>query len=208
VNIRSLFSQLFGAASEHLPIDDPEVAQMVRVMSRLQMHMQGPWRNAQMMGIRCEQQARGARGETLRCVEAMSGTCVACRRPVCLHHAAIVPDSGDLICFGCIGNAQQSARARANSGAASEGPAYSSGSPPPREEPGEDHDKLKRKFLRRLKLTGDPTEDEIRAAFRREAAKAHPDRAPADKRQKAHEKFVALGEARDWLLKHVGKRAA
>ena len=36
MNISNLLSQIFGAASEHLPIDDPEVAQMVRLMSRVQ----------------------------------------------------------------------------------------------------------------------------------------------------------------------------
>lgn len=202
MNLSSLFSQLFGAASEHLPIDDPEVAQMVRVMSRMQMHMQGPWRHAQQMGIRCEQHARDARGQVLRCVEAMSGTCIACRRPVCLHHSALVPESGDLLCFGCVGVAQQAAKARSTGQESHRQGAGSS------EATSDDHEKLRKKYLRRLKLTGDPTEDEIKAAFRREAAKAHPDRAPAEKRQKAHEKFVALGEARDWLLANTRKRAA
>lgn len=199
MNLQSLVSQLFGAASEHLPIDDPEVAQAVRVISRVQMHLQGSWRHAQRMGISCEQHVRNARGELLRCIDQMSGTCVACRRPVCLHHAALVPESGDLLCFSCVGVAQKVARERG----ASPGP-----QPGATEKPSEDFEKLRRKYLKRLKLSGDPTEEEIKAAFRREAAKAHPDRAPADKRQKAHEKFVALGEARDWLLEHARKRAA
>lgn len=205
MNISHLFSQLFGAASEHLPIDDPEVAQMVRVMSRMQMHLQGQWKQAQRMGISCEQHVRNPRGEVLRCVEPMGGTCVACRRPVCLHHCAIVPDSGDLLCFGCIGLSQKAARERGPAEPPKSGHAGSSSA---QAGEAEDFDKLRKKYLRRLKLSGDPTEEEVRAAFKREAAKAHPDRQPADKRQKAHEKFVALGEARDWLLEHMRKRAA
>lgn len=205
MNISHLFSQIFGAASEHLPIDDPEVAQMVQVMSRVQMHLQGQWKQAQRMGISCEQHVRNASGKVLRCVEAMAGTCVACRRPVCLHHAALVPGSGDLLCFGCVGLAQKAARER---GPAEPPRSGSSSSSSASEDDDEDFEKLKKKYMRRLKLSGDPTEDEIKAAFKREAAKAHPDRAPADKRQKAHEKFVALGEARDWLLEHTRKRAA
>ena len=206
MNISNLLSQIFGAASEHLPIDDPEVAQMMRLMSRVQMHLQGKWKQAQQMGISCEQHVRSPHGEVLRCVEAMGGTCVACRRPVCLHHCAIVPDSGDILCFGCIGLAQKGARER---GAAeppkpgAQGSSYGKS-----EDDDEDFEKLRKRYLRRLKLTGSPTEDEIRHAFKMEAAKAHPDRAPADKRMKAHEKFVALGEARDWLLEHLRKRAA
>ena len=206
MNVSNLLSQIFGAASEHLPIDDPEVAQMVRVMSRLQMHLQGQWRQAQRMGISCEQHVRNPRGEVLRCVEAMGGTCVACRRPVCLHHSALVPESGDLICFGCIGLAQKSARERGPAEPPKAGPQGSSYGKTG--DDGEDFEKLRKKYLRRLKLSGDPTEEEVKAAFKREAAKAHPDRAPADKRQKAHEKFVALGEARDWLLENMRKRAA
>lgn len=205
MNLSSIFSQIFGAASEHLPIEDPEVALTVRIMSRIQMHLQGAWRQARHMGIGCEQIVRSQTGATSRCSEAMAGTCVACRRPVCIGHAAIVPESGDLVCFGCIGVAQKSAKARGPQEASASGAgareAHSGDSE-------EDFDKLRRKYLRRLKLQGDPSEDEIKAAFRREAAKAHPDRAPADKRQKAHEKFVALGEARDWLLQHARKRAA
>lgn len=205
MNISHLFSQIFGAASDHLPIDDPEVAQMVRVMSRVQMHLQGRWQQAQRMGISCEQHVRSSRSEVLRCVEPMGGTCVACRRPVCLHHCALVPDSGDLLCFGCIGLAQKSARERATAEPPNSEPSSSRSSS---SSDAEDYEKLRKKYLRRLKLTGEPTEEEVKAAFKREAAKSHPDRAPAEKRKKAHEKFVALGEARDWLLENMRKRAA
>ena len=50
--------------------------------------------------------------------------------------------------------------------------------------------------------------DEIQQAFKREAAKAHPDRQPADQKDKAHKRFVELGTARDWLLERARKDAA
>jgi DnaJ-class molecular chaperone len=63
--------------------------------------------------------------------------------------------------------------------------------------------------MRRLKLAGEePTEEEIKAAFRREAAKAHPDRVPPEGRKAAHDKFVGLGEAKDWLLANKKRKAA
>ena len=214
MNFSGIFSQIFGQAADHLPIDNPEVAQAVRVLSKLQMHLQGKWRQAQHMGMHCEQHVRNQFGEHLRCVEPMSGTCAACRRPVCLHHSAIVAENGDLICFACIGVAQKVARAESTRGATdysepqgekakgNQGPKTQSGPSP------EDLEKLRKKYLKRLKLTGEPAEDEIRAAFRREAAKAHPDRAPAAQREKAHKTFVGLGEARDWLLQNLNKKAA
>lgn len=203
MNFSSLFSQIFGQAADHLPIDNPEVAQAVRLISKMQMHLQGPWRHAQHMGIHCEQQARSPLGDSLRCTESMAGTCVACRKPVCLFHAAVVPENGDLLCFSCVGVAQKAARSGANQKQAPNDYASSS-----KEPPREDEEKLRRKFMKRLKLTGDPSEAEIRAAFKREAAKAHPDRVPPEQRDRAHQKFVGLGEARDWLLANMRKRAA
>lgn len=206
MNFSSIFSQIFGQAADHIPIDNPEIAQAVRLVSKMQMHLQGSWRHAQHMGIHCEQHAAGAHGEPLRCVEPMAGTCVACRKPVCLFHAALVPESGDLLCFGCIGVAQRSAHV---TGGEKRGPKDYRGAPRgPSGAAPESDEKLRRKHMRRLKLTGDPTEADIRAAFKREAASAHPDKAPPEQREKAHEKFVALGNARDWLLANPKKRAA
>jgi len=216
MNFSSLFSQLFGQAAEHLPIDDPEMAQAVRILSKVQMHLQTNWRHAQRMGVHCELQVRGAHGDMLRCVEPMANTCVACRKPVCLYHSAAVPETGDLICFGCIGLAQQACaqnrtgRAPNDYGQPGNAPrgGASSGNGNARASAQEDEEKLRRKYMKRLKLTGEPTESEIKTAFKREAAKAHPDRVPPERRQKAHEKFVGLGEARDWLLANMKRKAA
>jgi len=211
VNIGELISQVLGRASDHIPFEDPEMQNAVRVLSRVQMHLYGSWKHAQQMGIPCQQRMRSRERGELRCVEPMAGTCVACRKPVCLHHSAAVVDSGDLICFGCIGNAQQVAQTQEGKASAASSDSYQrQGQSPPRPA-AEDEEKLRKKHLKRLKLTGEPTEEEIRAAFKREAAKAHPDAlgpASAEKKQKAHERFVALGEARDWRLSHVKKKAA
>ena len=216
MNFSSLFSQLFGQAAEHLPIDDPEMAQAVRILSKVQMHLQTNWRHAQRMGVHCEQQVRGPHGDMLRCVEPMANTCVACRKPVCLYHSALIPETGDLICFGCVGTAQRASagyrtgRAPNDYGKPGDAPRSNSESASnnARASAQEDEEKLRRRYMKRLKLTGEPTETEIKAAFKREAAKAHPDRVPPERRQKAHEKFVGLGEARDWLLANMKRKAA
>jgi len=208
VNLSGLFSQIFGQAAEHIPVDDPEIAQAVRILSKIQMHLQSTWRHGQRMGLHCEQQARGPHGDTLRCVEPMASTCVACRRPVCLFHAAIVPNNGDLVCFSCVGVAQSAAKARSTGRGATDYSKAGGSAESKKKASTDDEEKLRRRYMKRLKLTGNPTEDEIRSAFKREAAKAHPDRVPPERRQKAHEKFVSLGEARDWLLAHQGKKAA
>jgi len=119
----------------------------------------------------------------------------------------MVPESGDLICFSCVATAQRVAKESATSKGATD---YSQAgnSTKARTSGIDDSEKLRKKYLKMLKLSGSPTEDEIRTAFKREAAKAHPDRVAPERRQKAHEKFVALGQARDWLISDLNKKAA
>lgn len=204
---RDIFGQVMSQVSDHVQIEDPEMRLALRLHAKTQQHLQGSWGYAQKLGISCQQRVRGQDGQVLRCVEVMSSACVACRGPVCLGHGAVVFDSGDIICFACIGHAQSTVKQQ-DAQETRSGDSSGTGHGRQGTTPFEDEAKLRRKFLKRLRLTGEPTEEEIRMAFKREAATAHPDRVPADKKQKAHEKFVMLGEARDWLLARLRKKAA
>lgn len=202
-----LLGQVIGQAADRLPFDNPETQLRVRLLAKLQQHLSGQWKMAGRTGIACTLRQRDQHGRILKCVEPMAGTCIACRNPVCVHHAAPVLENGDLICFACIEFARQTRVKNGEQAPNGAGRDSERGTESAEERSASD-DELRKKYLKRLKLTGDPTDDEIKAAFRREAAKAHPDRAPADKKDKAHAKFVALGEAKDWLLKNCRKKAA
>lgn len=192
----ALLSLAVGQASRQFVGVDPTTTVVVRLAGRLQEHVFGRWREAAATRLPCAVRFQANNGAVAVCTESMIGACVCCRQPVCIEHANVSLSTGDPICFGCIELARQS---RASDPA---------GAPPPAQVNVEQERKLRRKYLRLLKLKGQPTEDEIRQAFKREAAKAHPDRQPAADKDKAHKRFVQLGTARDWLLERARKDAA
>ena len=98
------------------------------------------------------------------CANRAGIVCAACRRPVCLHHA-FLSAKGHAICWQCV-QAQQAA-------------CYGQAPPPPRPaaapRPPVDVEKRGR-ALRLLGLGEGATWDEVRAAHRTLAGRAHPDR--------------------------------
>lgn len=197
-----LVSQMLGQASRGFQHDDPQATFAVRMIGRFQEHLFGRWHMAQSTQLPCAVSFQNFHtGQVTPCHQPMAGTCAVCSQPCCLDHASVLIESGDLVCFGCIELAKQ-----AHAGGATAGPHRQQA--PPRGPNPEDQRKLRRKYLRLLKLKGEPTEDEIRAAYRREAAKAHPDKHPEDKKDQAHKRFVELGAARDFLIAQCQRRAA
>jgi len=188
----SLISQAVGQFSRQFSSQDPATTAAVRVLGLVQEHLFGRWAQAAQANIRCSVRFV-ASGRMTPCRERMAGTCVACGGPVCLGHSAVTIEGGDLVCYGCVEVARQ----------------VRIGQPPPKANESEEEERaLRRKYMRWLKLKGSPTEEEIKAAWKREAAKTHPDRMPADKREAAEKRFKELGHARDWLVARAQRRAA
>lgn len=202
-----IWGQLFGRgaaeAAQHLGSENPELQQSLHVLGRVQQHLHGKWLHLQRSRIACSIHLRHPARGLLRCTEPMIGPCMICERPVCLEHAAVVIESADAVCLGCIEAARQ------HRAAAPRGNNSAPHAAVDEDEEEEEQYLKKRRFLRRLKLRGTPTEAEINAAFRREAAKTHPDQAVGkQKKATAHKRFVLLGEARDWLIKNLHRKAA
>jgi len=191
----SLLSQVFGQASAAVVTQNPETTVAIRIIGRIQAHVFGRWRESQRQGIGCALHFAPP-GETgRRCGQPMIGLCSVCERPVCLGHCTIHVETGTPVCLGCI----ELARNVAARGSCSQAAPSSAGVDPA---------KLRRKYLRRLKLKGQPTEAEILAAFKREAARTHPDRATESRKAAATKRFKELGLARDWLLDELKHCAA
>jgi hypothetical protein len=183
--------QIFG--QQRSPDQEGYHAHAYRVLTRVQQLLAGPWRAAQSTQLPCAVHFRRGDGVLLRCTDPMTGACSVCRRPACLSHALVGLEKGELICLGCVEIARQHLGAPPD--------ARGSGT-------GEGFERLKRKHMRRLHLTDEPTEADILSAFKREAAKAHPDKQPDERKRQAHKRFVLLGESRDWLLDHLHRSAA
>jgi hypothetical protein len=187
---------MLGNVAQEFRTTDPVTDRFIRYLAMLQAQAFGRWSHVARSGVRCTVRFRPPGGPILDCTSPAIGGCVACQQPCCLEHS-MVSKAGEAICMACVYQLVSESKP------ASE--------PPPRvEQPDEDEsqDKLRRRYLRVLGLKGTPTPEQIRAAFRRKAAKEHPDRFPPDKRPAQEKKFKRLGEARDWLLKHLHREAA
>ena len=194
-SLENLLSRAFGQASAAVVTENPETTVAIRIIGCIQAHVFGRWREAQRQGIGCALHFVAPDSTGRRCGQPMVGLCSVCERPVCLNHCTIHVQSGTPVCLGCIELARQvTARggAQTATGTAS----------------GADIAKLRRKYLRSLKLKGRPAEAEILAAFKREAARIHPDRVPESRKEAATKRFKELGVARDWLLEQLQNRAA
>ncbi len=124
------------------------------------------------------------------------GACLCCKKPTCLEHSFISGDA-HAICFACV----RQAAPQANPHRAA---------PPPSPRADQQENEMRKKFLRVLGLKERPggvPDEEVRAAFKKLAAKHHPDRMrdPA-KREAAERKFKELNAAFQWLTKE--KKAA
>jgi hypothetical protein len=194
MNLPAFLSQMLGNAAQEFRTTDPTTDRFIHYLAQLQAQAFGRWAHVARSGVRCTVRFRPPGGPVLDCTSPGIGGCVACGQPCCLQHS-MVSASGECVCMACI------YKLVSGSKTASE--------PPPRVDPHpDDQDKLRRQYLRALKLKGNPSADEIRAAFKRRAADEHPDRFPPAKRRAQERKFKKLGQARDWLLKNLHQEAA
>ncbi|MHC4984850.1 MAG: J domain-containing protein [Planctomycetota bacterium] len=210
--IDELIGQFLGRAAQHVSqhagVEDPETKQALTVIGLVQQHFFGRWLPAQRTRVACAIRVNHPQHGPLRCAEPMIGACVACNNPICIEHASVTITTGDAICYACIELVRAQRAQQVGPIPAGHGP-YASGRAPAPEAKDDDFKKLRRKHMRTLGLKGDPTEEEIRAAFRTKAAASHPDKArtPAA-REKATKRFKKCGEARDWLIANVASSRA
>ncbi len=123
-------------------------------------------------------------------------TCDACEKPTCIHHAR-VDQHGDGTCYHCIADVisiKRSARVTGHKAPPGQDP----GAPPP-----DVRDEIVRRALAVLGLKPGASWEEVRAAHRKRAAAAHPDRARTEaERAKSEEKCKKLNAALAELSRH------
>jgi hypothetical protein len=122
-------------------------------------------------------------GQFEQCLAPAIGICGCCGAPVCLGHA-LIGQRADLLCTACLSDYVRIVSARANVA---------------RQAEPVDESMLRRAHLRTLGLRDGASWQAIHAAFRKKAARMHPDRAKPGKRAEAEAKFKALSAAYEWL---------
>lgn len=170
-------------------------------------------RAAAQQGLPCESTATDESGRRKPCPSGASGKCEACARPVCLAHCFLTW-RGDAICWECVNHTIQTMRLDPPQRPASQSPFGAGwqrppGAPgqgvPPGGRPPEDQAKAQRmreelaRSLQILGLKNGATWDEVNKAFRYFAANNHPDKAPAEMRAAAEERFKAVSAAYEFL---------
>lgn len=140
--------------------------------------------------IRCGHQYRNNR----QCDELSVVVCEVCGCPCCLRHASIALETADAICARCVSAAL---RRRIAEDAASGTTGRWRQRASSRTSKPEDLERAR--YLRALGLTGSPSWDEVHAAFRKLAAKEHPDRFRAEERDAAEKRFADIVSAYEAL---------
>jgi hypothetical protein len=165
-----LLGQLFSADSPVFrELKDWSISLSQRALLR--------WSTTILSGIRC--------GFSHDCKRNAVGPCVVCQRATCLEHSFVSSDAY-VACFHCVKKLSS----------ASAGP-QAAAPPPPKEASPKPID-FRKKHLLTLGLKDPVSSDEIRAAFKKLAAKHHPDRHP-NRRAAAEKKFKELNSAYQWL---------
>jgi hypothetical protein len=159
--------------------NSPVVEELRNWGSTLGQHAILKWSGALMGGFKCS--FHGS------CRRSAIGPCVACQKPICLEHAFISIDAIP-ICFECVKNIAPQAQAR------------------PQQPPGPSSNasaaEQRKADLKTLGLREDASLEDIRAAFKKLAAKCHPDRVRDPvKRAVAERKFKEINAAFQRLSK-------
>lgn len=138
------------------------------------------------------------RPDRLPCPRPAIAACDACGRPCCLDHARI-DQWGDAICYACCWEAQQ--RKQAERAAAA---GHVHGQPDPRQVPNQPPPISEKDLAAARRTLGVKKSDDwdtVERSYKRLLAKWHPDRHPGDGYAAAEEKFKAVRNAFDLLVK-------
>ena len=160
------------------------------------------WSAVSQSGMRCQIGQHTDDGQDIRCTAPAIAGCMVCGANVCLHHALVSPKY--VMCFAC---AEGAARAAAARSPRTEQKSSPFGFVDPDEAEAKD-EALRKKHLKTLGLEGDPTDEEVKAAFKRLVLEHHPDRAPQHKKAAKHKKLREINEAYTWLTQQRKKAAA
>lgn len=184
-----LLGKAIGQALQGIQTKDPLLVELQGWSSRLVEHAPGRWRAVIQSGIACA--IPTPQGGS--CKRPAVGACVVCRQPTCLAHA-LVSAGADVVCHRCV-RAAQVAAGTAPQEQVAQAPI--------------DPKAIARAHLKELGLSEDATLEQVQKAFRKLAAKYHPDKAktPA-KKIAAEEKFKKISAAFHWLDKYMSTQKA
>lgn len=184
MDLSSLISQAFGRVAQTVETTDPVTTRAFRFVGAIQAHAFSTWSDIGRTGMRCTVRYRTDGEEKAhRCESSSASACTVCRGPVCFDHGLFGVD-GTVICRSCVEAARLVGEARAV----------------PPEASAKDHSATRRQHLRTLGLKRAATAEQVKSAYRKLAARYHPDKVPEAKKAAATAKFVAIGQAKDWLL--------
>lgn len=216
---------LFGVGAQmaqNVRTGNPTTEAYARGAASLMQHA-SKWSAVAASGIKCSVHTRTPLGDIRPCSQPAISACVVCQQPTCFHHGMISPSDGAVICFACVGAAQQRRQ--------EEGPPLEESDPGIQcicRDPGsldprcpvhggpryggapqqDDETKLRRKFLRRLGLMQHASWSQIRAAHKALILENHPDRFQGAEKRKRERKVKLINEAFQWLKQYEERQAA
>lgn len=197
--IDDLFGSLFGGFSRGAP---PLITEtLLPWANKVGLNAIARWSPVVASHIRCGLPVK--MGSPHLCSNQAVSGCGCCKRPVCLDHAMVAPNA-DVICLKCVNEVFKLVQERA-----------AKEDPPPRprsmsDDGPEDRERLRKKHLKTLGLDDDDdvSIDEIKSAYRKLVAKAHPDKFPESERKAATKRFLKIQQAYDFLVDDSERKVA
>lgn len=187
--------QVLGRVAQSVTTGNPVYDELVRGFARYSEHASAQWISVGLAGIRCKTHYRPPNAQHVEeCKTPAIAACISCGEPCCINHA-YVNVTGEVVCGTCIHTKLLGGKA-----APHPHPGQQQAAPPP---PTEDRVALRKQHMKTLGLRGRITEKVVNSAYRKRAAKWHPDRYPESEKAEAQRRFVELGQAKDWLLKDL-----
>jgi hypothetical protein len=217
MNTAQILAAIAAQAAQGVQTDTP-MDGYVQLAGRLMAHA-SQWSAISSSGLKCNITVVTPTDEHVKCVSAAIGVCVACNGPVCFNHALISPNSGDMICYGCVAKLtgespnpkQEAPKSKKKRGGpectCSEPWSLDPECPVHGRHSSDELARTRRKHLRMLDLDEDSDWDDIQFAFKKLVKEHHPDRHPPSKRKQKEARMRKINVAYVWLKKHCEEAA-